>query len=98
MKPQQFVKLLRLACDKRAGARDRSWAMSQAERYCEEFQFKDLAAAINETAVDNSRRLRAKMKGALAHLYGRTAKTRLSPKRLCRRATSEADGAPYVCN
>jgi hypothetical protein len=70
IKPQQFLKLLRLGCDKRSAARDRIWAMSQVERHREAFQFQDLTAAINETAVDNSRRLRASMKAALAHLYG----------------------------
>jgi len=87
MKPRQFVKLLRLACDKGSSARDRDWAMSQMKGHREEFRFQDLASVINETALDNSRRLKATMKKTLAGLYGRTPNRMILPK-------AEAMGTP----
>ena len=82
MKPRQFVKLLRLAIDERASARDRDWAISQVKGHREEFQFQDLAAAINEADTDKSPGLRAKMKKLLNELWGHLPKRPARAKRI----------------
>lgn len=68
IKPIQFVRLLRLAVNKRASSKDRSWATTRMMDAKELMRYDEIAQAIRKLACKNAR-LRVSLEKGLQEIF-----------------------------